>query len=293
MSRIQYIAIISALLFLVSGTTVLAQSTATIKATVDKQKILIGEPLHLSVELNIPEQEAFHSIPIDSIAHFEFLQSPKIDTSNSSTGTRITAVYQLTSFDSGQWVIPPFNYSPSIVTAPIPIDVVFSDFNPDQDYHDIKDIIEVKAAKKMEWWWYLIFPVVVLLALTIYFNKKMKPVITTSPPVTIDSYKQAMESIQKLETVVATDKEFFTELVTIFRLYVFRKKKIVSLQKTTDDLVLQLQTAGLTTADHNQLAQALRLSDFVKFAQFLPAAEDRLHALQTIKHTIQEIEKIG
>jgi hypothetical protein len=55
-------------------------------------------------------------------------------------------------------VIPSFVFAEGIVTDSIPVDVVFSEFNPEQDYHDIKDIIEVTPQKKKDkqWWWYLI-----------------------------------------------------------------------------------------------------------------------------------------
>ena len=43
----------------------------------------------------------------------------------------------------------------------------------------------------------------------------------------------------------------------------------------------------------DQLSQALRLSDFVKFAKYIPAPEDDKMVLDTIKKSIQEIEQIN
>ena len=43
---------------------------------------------------------------LDSLPHFEFLNKQKIDTTNTGTGTVLSQVIRITSFDSGHWVIP-------------------------------------------------------------------------------------------------------------------------------------------------------------------------------------------
>jgi hypothetical protein len=42
-----------------------------------------------------------------------------------------------------------------------------------------------------------------------------------------------------------------------------------------------------------RLAQSLRLGDFVKFAKYIPLAEDDRLAVEAIKKSIDEIEKLG
>ncbi len=130
-----------------------AQFIANIKATADKKRILIGEPLQLTIEANLSTDVVISFVTIDTIGHFEFLDKPVIDTINENGGITIRGVYKLTSFDSGHWVIPSFSSFNGLKTDTIPIDVVFSEFDPNQDYHDIKDIIEVAPAKKKPWWW--------------------------------------------------------------------------------------------------------------------------------------------
>ena len=74
-------------------------------------------------------------------------------------------------------------------------------------------------------------------------------------------------------------------------MYVARKKGISSLQKTTDDLVVQLKELDLEKNSFEKLSKALRLSDFVKFAKYQPAPDDDRIAWETIRESIISIEK--
>ncbi|MBL7745490.1 MAG: hypothetical protein JNN00_18615 [Chitinophagaceae bacterium] len=88
-------------------------------------------------------------------------------------------------------------------------------------------------------------------------------------------------------------KEYYSKLVDIFRLYVEKKKGIHSLQKTTDDLVVQLKTIPVTRDLFEKLSQSLRLADFVKFAKYIPSDDDNRNTFETIKRTISEIEQLN
>jgi hypothetical protein len=280
-------------LFLLLAHTLTAQGGITVKTTVDHNKILIGEPIQLTIEAEIPADAVIAFVRIDSIEHFEFLQKPEIDTINTRTGTTIRGKYRITSFDSGHWVIPSFSLTGNLATDTIPVDVSFSAFDPTKDYHDIKDILDVKTeTKKPVWWYYAAGGGLLLLLLLIYLLRKKKPAKVQAPIQEIDPFQDAMKQLEKLQKEKPATKEYYSRVTDIFRLYVYRKKGIQSLQKTMDDLVIQLKSIPLQKEDFDRLAQALRLSDFVKFAKYVPAKEDDKTILELIKKAIQEIEQI-
>jgi LPXTG-motif cell wall-anchored protein len=280
-------------LWITTGLNALGQSAATIKATVDKNRILIGEPALLTIEVQIPEKEPIRFISMDSIEHFEWLDKPVIDTIGNSSGTLLRGVYPITSFDSGRWVIPSFELSGGLKTDSIPMEVVFSDFDPKADYHDIKDILEADPEKKdKEWWWYVAGGGLLLLGLLVYFLRKKKPVPVAEKPVEIiNAWEEALSSLNKLQAENPEARVYHTRLADIFRMYVFRKKGILSLQKTTDDLVLQISQLDIEKSRFDELAQALRLGDLVKFAKFIPGAEDNQRTFEAIKKSIEAIEQ--
>ncbi|MBK8140391.1 MAG: hypothetical protein IPK57_04810 [Chitinophagaceae bacterium] len=115
----------------------------------------------------------------------------------------------------------------------------------------------------------------------------------TVPAVIINPYEEAINNLRELNGDYADVKKYHSRLTDIFRLYIFRKKGILSLQKTTDDLVLQLKNLGISKEQYDQLAQSLRLGDFVKFAKYVPAEEDSRHAFETVKKSIDEIERLS
>lgn len=268
-----------------------AQGGATIKASVEKNKILIGEPVQLIVEANLSPGSVISFVNIDTIAHFELVGEPVIDTITRSGSTTIKGVYTITSFDSGHWVIPSFAISPDVKTDSIPIDVVFSEFDPNQEYHDIKDILEVKPSKKkVQWWWYAAGGVL-LLVLLYYLSKRKKPVLVAIQKTVVNPYEEAMKQLEQLQQEKPDAKQYYSRLTDIFRLYIFRRKGILSLQKTTDDMVLQLRKLEMDKEQFDKLAQALRLSDFVKFAKYIPTSEDDQNCYTEIKKSIMALEQ--
>ena len=99
-----------------------------------------------------------------------------------------------------------------------------------------------------------------------------------------------MQRIAELQNTKLPVREYHSRLTGIFRLYVFRKRGILSLQKTTDDLVKQLKGVGLSITDHESLSRSLQLSDFVKFAKYEPSDEDNSEVLKVVKQTIETME---
>ncbi len=270
----------------------IAQEGITIKASVDKNKILIGEKIQLTIEAFIPTGSPVKFPDIDSLTHFEF-EKLAVDTADRSGGVAIIKKYSITSFDSGHWVIPAFILSSTAKTDTIPVDVVFSDFDPKQEYHDIKDILEVPPPAKgnKTWWFFIIGSALILAWQVYYFFTRKKSAPTLRRGVMTSPYEEALKQLEQLQREKPAAKQFYSTLTDIFRLYVFRKKRILSLQKTTDDLVLQLKDLDLPKDQFDKLAQALRLSDFVKFAKFVPSPGDDMNAFEEIKKTITTIEK--
>jgi len=271
-----------------------SQQATTVKASVDKNRILIGEPITLTLEATIPVNEAIRFFYIDSLPHFEFLKRNKTDTTDKNSGTYLKQELQITSFDSGQWVLPPLVFSEGIQTDSIVIDVVFSDFDPNQPYHSIKDVIHVDAAKKKEdnLWWYVAGGAAVLLLLVlVYFltRKKKKPAEVIKPPLT--PYQEAIEGLKKIRTQKPAAKEYHSALSDIFRQYIWKREGIQSLQQTTDDLLERIKVLPLDKEGFARLSQSLLLGDFVKFARYEPTAQEDEYSFESVLEAIEELEK--
>lgn len=256
----------------------------------DKQRILLGEQVGVTVKAFVDKGTTLASFPMDTLPHLEVLEASKIDTTTVGETLQLSQTLVVTSWDSGRWNIPTViaNGKP---TKSVTLDVAFtSPWNPAQPYHDIKGIVPVENPGRSTWWWYLV-GLAVLIALFMLFFPKGKG---EKKEVELDkkAYRKAMEELAKLEKQDNSDaKTFYTELINIFRNYLKGAKGIQSFSKTTDDLSIQLQSQRLPSSDYNALVQTLRLSDLAKFAAYRPDSSMNKESLSIIRQSITTLEQ--
>jgi len=295
--------IIAGIVFLFSYICCFSQMDVSVKASVNRNKIMIGEPVELKLEAKIPAGSAAKWFPVDSIAHFEFIDKGKIDTTITSDSRTYRQTLLITSFDSGRWALPAFPLAidnKEYLTDSLPVSVAYSNFDPKQDYHDIKEIIEVENTATRYINWVLLALAVLSLLAVIYFlrkkaHKPREPVIkkTISKLSPLEEAVQALEGLRQRGYAEQTGaKTFHTELNDILRRYLYRKTNIATMEKTSGELTLQLNKFDLPAANFTALAQALKMSDAVKFAKYQPAPDENDLAFETIKKSVQELDTI-
>jgi hypothetical protein len=261
-----------------------------INLSYDRQRILLGEPMAVTVKAFTDKGKGLENFPIDTLPHLEILEASKIDTAIVGETMQLSQTLTVTSWDSGRWNLPTV-LTAGVPSKPVAFDVVYtSPWDPKQPYHDIKGIVPVEAPGQSTWWWYLIGLAILAALFMLFFpaGKKEKAEVELDK----NAYRKALQELEKLEKERPVDaKSFHTTLINIFRTYLKGAKGIQSFSKTTDDLSIQLQGQKLASAEYNHLVQMLRLSDLVKFAAYRPAEEANREALSTIKQSITTIEQ--
>ncbi len=270
-----------------------------VRATVDRDKILIGEPLKLTLEAYLPLGWKFDWIRTDSIPFFEILSSTPPDTAESMDGKKISQSISLTSFDSGQIYIPPFQImvqGQPYLTDSIPVNVAFTPFDPKEDYRDIKDIMEVVSPSVRYIPWALGVLALASLGILLYLlMKKKKAAIPGSVPATtsLSPYDEAMKTLGELRRWLPAEepKTYYSELNDIFRNYIARQFGIATFERTNEELILQLASLSLPAESFIELRQSLRMSDFVKFAKYRPSDGDNQKNLDIVRSIIEVLHK--
>lgn len=262
-----------------------------VRFSFDKKTILLGEPLKMTIDAVIGTGQNGDLFSIDTLPHFEVLDQGKIDTSMADGALRLKQVVTITSWDSGTWQLPAVIRNGQ-AEQPVNIEVTYtSPWDPKQPYHDIKGIVPVEKPGRSTWWWYVIGLAVLIALFLLFFpeGKKDKNAVQLDTK----AYTKAMQALEKLQkdgTVNVNVKQYYTELINIFRTYLKSGKGIQSFSKTTDDLSIQLQSLKMPQADYTNLVQTLRLSDLVKFAQYKPEGQINIDSFNTIKESINTIE---
>jgi hypothetical protein len=274
---------------------------ATIKATVDKQKIVIGEPLHLKLEVSVPDSVPFAWPGLDSLPHFDWLDKGKIDTIV-RPGERSYAQYlTLTSFDSGSWAIPRLPFlvgNKKAFSDSIRISVDYSKTDPSKDFHDIKDIIDIPNPFARWLGWLVAAATLLSAALVFWLIRKKKLLkklmsLRATPP--LSPYEEAIKHLDELQRQHLPDtgamKAYYSRVEEILRVYLSRRLDISSFAETSEELIGQLRRLRLPSEIFDGLAEALRMSDFVKFAKYQPGIADSDQYYRAVRAAIESLEQ--
>ena len=279
----------------------------SVQTTADKNSILIGEQIKVTVKANFrPGLFNVHWLALpDSIPHFEVVDISKADTTTYKDNSKaIEQTITFTSFDSGRWQIPgfPINFDPlvddttlNLVTDPVPVNVMYAKADSTNQLRDIKPIMDVTI---YDYTWYYVAGGVLLLCIIAYFiwrylkNKKSQPATVFESK--LSPYDEAMQELKKFDQYNLQDaseiKGYHIRLSEIFKRYVGRKENKNLSNRTTSELLIQMKD-DLSKENISSLATALRCSDAVKFAKYLPTMIESTDSKDKIKETINLIEQ--
>jgi hypothetical protein len=278
-------------------------------AIVDRQKILLGEQFQLELRL---EGLATNQTAVvrwfnlsDTFNHLEVVNRLKIDTIDMNGNHTYIQKIMVTGFDSGRWVIPALSVyvarigssNPEMLqTQPIAVDVLPVDVSAMQDYHPIKDILEVQP--KYDWWlWIAIGAGVLLLAALVVWllkrKKKEKPIVVKHKLPALEEALQALSALRNSNiTNSLSSREFYLELENIYRRYFSRVLRFDAMQTTPDELMLRLKVDLQSNEFQTPFFQLIRLVAAVKYAKFQPSNSERSSDLDLTTSTIKHVDQL-
>lgn len=276
-------------------------SPATIQATVDKEKIVIGEPFHLRLEVTVPDNVPFAWPGLDSLPHFDEVDKGRIDTTVRPGERSYQQYITLTSFDSGTWAIPRLPFlagGKKVFSDSIRIAVGYTRIDPSKDYHDIKEIIDVPNPFA-RWIGWIVAAVTLLSAVVVFWVIRKKKLLKRLAPVRVaprlSPFEEAMQQLDELERQHLPDagamKAYYSRMGEILRVYLLRRLNIASLTETSEELIGQLRRQRLPENIFDGLAEALRMSDFVKFAKYQPGIADSGQHSRAVRVAIETLEQ--
>ena len=268
----------------------------TFKAKLDSATLLMGKTtaLHLEITQDKDARGFFPGEHLDTHnAMIEIAERPEADTTDlGNERIQINRDLIIQSFDSGMWVIKPIPYVVNGDTAfcnQLSLKVLPVDVSSLNDIHDIKPVEKVPFSlfDWIPWFWWIVLLALLLLAAALwayfkYFKKginPLKPVKKRLPP-----YEEAMLNLQKLKAAQlwqqGQEKEYFTALTDILRVYIDRRFHINAVEMTSSQIIDTLKKNEETKAVNEQLEMILEVADIVKFANARPLADDNEVAYQ-------------
>lgn len=268
----------------------------SITAKVDTNSILIGEQFTLSLEGKASLNNSFNwPIFQDSLEGFELISQTKLDSIKEGDYYLLKQEFVITSFDSGYFVIPPFELSQAgskAITEVIAIAVHFPNLIEGDQYFDIKGIME----PGLDWYKILLIAGISILflggilVLIIRVNRKKTSEIK-GPKYVLKPYAQAYKSLDELEQEQLWQKGevklYYSKLTDILGLYLEKQLSISALESTSEEIIKSLQSIRMKKEFFLEMSAMLKTSSFVKFAKAKPSDFDNEQALKIVREFVE------
>ena len=280
----------------------------TFKARLDSATLLMGKTtaLHLEITQDKDARGFFPGEQSDTLNAMveiaERLAADTIDLDNNHIQINRDLIIQ--SFDSGMWIIKPIPYVVNGDTAfcnQLTLKVLPVDVSQMKDINDIKPVEEVPF-NLFDWlpdyWWAWLFGLLLIgagiWAYRKYYKKGINPLKPSKkrlPP-----YEEAMINLRNLKAAQlwqqGQEKEYFTGLTDILRVYIDRRFHINAVEMTSSQIIATLKKNEETKAVNEQLEMILEIADIVKFANACPLADDNEVAYQRAVNFVEETRPV-
>lgn len=292
--------ILVSLVIIACSTATVAAGNTTITAKLDSALLLMGNitALHLEIVQDKNKVGVFPLEQADTLsAAVEIAAKPKPDTLDLGNGRiQINRDLILQSFDSGMYVIRPIPFvvgGDTALSQQLTLKVIPVKVDSLKDIHDLKPVVEVPF-KLFDWvpdfiadyWWaWLLLALLASGGLYYYlaWYKKGRKIVMPGRK-RIPPYEEAMQNLQRLKAdnlwQNGREKEYFTGLTDILRVYIDRRFEINAVEMTSSQIVDTLKKNEETRAVNEQLSMILEIADIVKFANVRPLADDNEMAYQ-------------
>ncbi len=291
-----------------------ASAKVTVTAKLDSVNLLMGNMTTLGLEVvqdkgkpggfpmfrNVDPSLGYVGVCGDSI---ELRTSFKADTVELGSG-RIQINYKvpLQAFDSGTYRLPEFVYVSESDTArsnALTLQVVPVKVTADDPIAGFAPVAEPEGKKFFDFvpdwladfWWIIIIAVVAIAAFIWAMRryKKEGTVLKKKPEPT--PYETAMKNLRELKArnlwEQGMEKEYFTRLTDILRIYLDKRFGINAMEMTTREIMDRLYESDVKDK-RDYVRQILSVADFVKFAKVRPLPADNIAAYENAVKFVEE-----
>ena len=293
-----------------------SKSSATVKASIDSVNLLMGNlmTLHLEVVENegvrgnfvifqdADKARGYSTVCGDSV---ELRTSYSIDTTELGSG-KIQLNYEvpIQAFDSGTYTIPSLAYvkgADTVYSNKLTFNVIPVSANADDPIAGFAGVEEPDGKSFFDWvpdwlidfWWiWLIILLAICASLWAMKNYKSKggiaKLLSKPLPTPWDSALSQLKALKERKLwEQGMDKEYFTQLTDILRVYLFERFGINAMEMTTRQ-ILEIVFQSDLKDKKDYIRQILNVADFVKFAKVRPLPADSIAAYENAVRFINE-----
>ncbi len=278
-----------------------------VNASLENDEILIGDQVMLTITVNYSPPVEIEEVGFDevqAVPGLEVLRAERFEKEGEAGQRLLEIQLQLTSFDSGYYRIPPIpiSYKAGESIGSINTDELALQVNTiplgedDTGLQPIKGIMEERINFRDILPYLLLAALLIALILFIFYRTRPKPKPEPPKPAPeVPAHTLAMEQLKRLEEKKLWQKglakAYHSELTHILRSYLEKRYRISAMDKTTGEILEQLNLVELEQAERAPLRELLEKADLVKFAKAQPPATFHQEALEQVRAFVEHTKE--
>ena len=288
-----------------------SDSQYSVKTTLSKDAILIGDRVGLTISVLVPVscRVTFPSLSDSLMKGIELVKKPIFETVKlkDNKNEQILKLF-LTSFDSGSYQLPELKIaisdgSRTDTVLSKPLNLVVNNLPKDKA---VKDIYDIKAPfgepltlKEVAPWAFggiLLAALIFLLVIYLKRRRENRPFSFLQkhidPPHVV-----ALRELEKIKQeklyLSENHKYYYTRLIDTIRIYIEGKYEVNAMEQTTDEILFGLKQVGFPIDEqYIQLQDTLTLADLVKFAKYTPFVSDNENSLNVAFDFVEKTKPV-
>lgn len=296
------------MLILAVFSTIAVQAQVKVEAALDSALIHIGQQTTLTANIVAPNNQVVNFPQIEESAQIvpgiEVVAVGKIDTLAADNGLKLKREYILTSFDSANYQIPPFEVEVSgkryqsakpmnLKVVSVPVDTTHL-----QKFFSEKDVVDAD----FEWsplFWALVLLLPLLVVADVWLlrrakrNKPIRKKVVVQPKQ--QPHSKAIDEINAIKQTEFVTKEeektYYVKLTDTLRRYIKERFGVDTEEKTSSEIIQAMEQVNDETA-LAELREILSTADLVKFADLSTSLSEKdrnfMQALDYVNNTKAE-----
>jgi hypothetical protein len=286
------------------------QSLIEINSTVDTSRITIGDRIQYEIIIDYSDSlDIEHPGAGINLGQFEIKDYKIYEPEEKESRIIQKYEYTISVFDTGSFTIPqfPIAYFPKdsiqnykiIEASAINIFVESILGEGEQELKDVKSPIYIP----FDYFLLIsIISIILLLGLGGFFGyrfykiRKEKGYLIKQPKPAVPAHEVALGAYKLLEEKNLIEqgliKQYFTECSEILRKYLEDRYFIIALEETTGEILRDMISQEINKAQLDNLKQILELSDFVKFAKYVPTKDENNTIMQNCIDFVEETKLV-
>lgn len=288
-----------AILFMLSAFVSTGQQIQTF---LSNEQLLIGQPDTLTIKISTSTQNILLPQFTDTLSvDLEVLGVSKVDSSTNGLGFEFVQQVYFTSFDTGDFVVPPISFDvedstlysqySSVTVTSVVIDLA-------KNIHGIQDIEDAPITLKevLETVGKVIFSLLVILLiiwvvkkyyLKYKLSKENEQKVVPEIPF-MDTFWEKLSSIEEQKFWQKGEvKKFHSQVTALMRTYLEYRYGVSAMEQTTDEILVQLQILVSDKSLYNKIEQTLKFADMVKFAKATGVQGQHEKAIDNLKELVE------